>query len=418
MIKKSIKISILTLIVTLGLSFLFITAAGQGMSDGTGEACHDCHGTVGDYTFEPIAIHSSTPRVVTPGEEFNFDIMLNHSGKYIANSVTIKIDLVSAPNLILVGSDEIFFDQMGKGSKTASFKIRAGEQAQFQRIETTVSYNANYHYDPTEYSEILEVSITVDKILLAPSTWSVELEFGDSKRIDVQALGEIKNITIIPSLSLTEIAEVGFQEPQQMISGNSFTIDIKTKNTGSGKLNFIYEDIDGNPHKATMDVEISKTSKDSNKIWSQMGIITGITSWILLFMMTLIGAPVKKLKPTFNKIFKNAVIRKEVHCWTSYILVILAIFHGIVVMSHHWNGAMLDSTFILADTTRDYGIYINLGTIAWLMMIVVSVTGIFWKQIIKLVKYNTWRYTHSAITLVALITAITHGAVLLYARFF
>jgi hypothetical protein len=415
---KIIKISIITLIFIITVSLFFSNAAGQGDGEGSGEACHDCHGTDGDYTFEPIYIHSSTPRVVNPDEDFNFDIVLDHPGEYFASSIIIQVDLTNAPNLVLSSSNEIIISQMGRGSRTETFKIKAKDQAQFQRIKTTVSYNANFHYDPTEYIEILEVSITVDKILLSPSVWSVDLESGDSQKIDVQALGEVQNLMIIPSPSLEEIAEVGYSEPQQMNIGNTFTIDIKAKNTGNGKLNFVYEDSEGNPHKATMDIMVSSSAQSRNQIWVQMGMITGISSWVLLFMMTLIGVPLKKLKSPFNKIFKNAVIRKETHCWICYSLVILAVFHGLIVMTNHWNGAMLGRTFIFADTVRDYGIYVNLGTIAWLMMIIVSVTGIFWKQIIKLIKYNTWRYTHSAMTLVALITAISHGAVLLHARFF
>jgi predicted ferric reductase len=87
-------------------------------------------------------------------------------------------------------------------------------------------------------------------------------------------------------------------------------------------------------------------------------------------------------------------------------------------MGNHWYGAMLNSTFIIANPDMEYAEFINLGTLSWIFMILVSVTGIFSKQLVRKMKYRPWRWTHNIITLTALVLAITHGSVLLHARFF
>lgn len=396
---------------------IILTIIVSGVS-GEGEACHDCHGTDGGYTFKHLWIYSSTARVVDPGSEFEHIIILEHPGDYEASSITVKLDLSSAPDLTAIGQKEIQLDDMAEGKRTITFVLNAKESYQSQRIRTIVTYISNYHYDPTEYTEVLDISVTVDKALLLPSTWSLDLEKNDHDTISFEALERVSNINVLPSSSLDEIVELDYQPLTSINQGESFSIDINAKGTGSGKLNIVYEDEIGQPHKLTLDISISKEIESRGDFWVIIGMVGGFLSWILLFFSTVIGAPIKKFKPILNKVCGSAVVRKELHCWVCYILLILALFHGVVVMVNHWYGVMVGNTFLIADFNMDYGIYINLGTVSWFLMILVSVTGIFWKTIIKVLKYKTWRWTHNVLTLLALVVSITHGAIMTHFRFF
>jgi hypothetical protein len=398
--------------------FLILLPVLIGSVSGENEQCHDCHGTDGDYTFEYIAVRSLTPRVVDPGSEFEHIIELDHPGEYDAGSISIELDISSAPDLTLLDKNTKQLSQFAGGKKSVSFKLKAGDSYNYQKIRSSVIYTVNYHYDPTIYTEILDISITVDEALLIPSAWTIDMKKGVEKKINFEVKENVKNISVIPSPTLEEIIELEYDQPQELSPGKKFSIKLNAYNTGTGKLNIVYFDEEDKPHKLTIDIAVTQKMKKGGDFWVQMGMITGILSWILLFISTIIGAPLRKVKVGLNKIFRRAVVRSEVHCSISYILVFLALFHAVIVMGNHWYGAMLNSTFIIANPDMEYAEFINLGTLSWIFMILVSVTGIFSKQLVKKMKYRPWRWTHNIITLTALVLAVTHGSVLLHARFF
>jgi hypothetical protein len=389
-----------------------------GSVSGQNEQCHDCHGTDGDYTFQYIAARSYTPRVVDPGGEFEHIIELDHPGEYEASSISIELDISSAPDLTLLDKKTKQLSPFGEGKKSVSFKLKAGDSYNYQKIRTKIIYTVNYHYDPTIYTEILDISITVDEVLLIPSAWTIDMKKGAEKKINFEVKEYVKNISVIPSNTLQEIIELEYDQPNELSPGKKFSIKLDAYNTGTGKLNIVYLDEDDKPHKLTIDIVVSQKIKRVGDFWVLTGMITGILSLLLLFISTIIGAPLRKVKVGLNKVFRRAVVRNEVHCSISYILVFLALFHAVIVMGNHWYGAMLNSTFIIANPDMEYAEFINLGTLSWIFMILVSVTGIFSKQLIRKMKYRPWRWTHNIITLTALVLAITHGSVLLHARFF
>jgi hypothetical protein len=407
--------SAFVIIFFLVISFtIFGSVTGQGQDE---DRCEACHGTDGDYTFEHLSISLFTPRVVNPDETFEHVVLIDHPGWYLARDLTVELDLSAAENIIFTGSKSVQLDDMGEGKKTVTFKLQTTDPHQAQRIRTIVTYIAFFHYEPTQYTEIRDISITIDRILLTPSKWSIDLDIGDEKDITFDAIDNVQNLILIPSSNLEEIADLKSNLPQVMKKGDSFDVSIKSKKTGSGKLNLIYEDEGGIPHKTTVDIIITEEAGKGSGYWVTLGMVAGILSWIFLFMATIIGVPYRKLKPFFNKVFGSVIVRNKVHCWICYILIVLALFHAVMVMANHWNSVMLGPSFILAKPGKEYGWYINLGFISWILMILVSLTGLFWEQLIKLIKYNAWRWTHNIITVSALVIAITHGIIFLHARF-
>jgi hypothetical protein len=387
-------------------------------SNVTADRCQDCHGTDGGYTFEPLLIQASTPRVASPGEEFEHVIIIQHPGEYEASGITVELNLASATQITPMSSKTKNLPTMTGGSGEVVFKLKAKEPSQSQRIRTIVKYTSSLHYDPTEITEVFDISINIDKILLEPSVWSVEMDESGKKTINLKALENVKNIIIIPSSSLDDVVEIKSQTVQNLVKGESTDIKLDAKAVGSGKLNIIYEDSLDVPHKVVLDIEVIEHFEKEGEFWVQIGIITGILSWVVLFISLIVGAPFKKLKLGLKKAFKTSPIRKEFHCGISYIISILALFHAVVVMANHWYGVVLNNSYLIANLDMDYGIYINLGTIAWIFMVGVSFTGIFWKKLIKLIKYNAWRWTHNIITILALVISSIHVAVMLHFRFF
>jgi hypothetical protein len=405
----------LILLILISIVLIFPNGIAQNEDD---EDCHVCHGTDGDYTYQGLMVKSTTPRIINPGESFEHTVVLDHPGSYTANSVNVKLNIDSAPNMFLIGADSFDIESFSDGKKTVKFNLRAFESYQPQIVRTIVTYTADYHYKPTDYTEILDISISIDRILLSPSAWSINLKDGDEKEITFTVIESAKNIHLITTSSLDNVIKIMDPIPDKITKGNTFSIKIKAKSVGSGKLNLVYEDVEGKPHKVTLDVEVSEDLSKRGESWVLLGMVGGLLSWSLLIVMTIIGAPFKSMKTFFNKYLVSAAVRNKLHCWVCYVLLFLALFHAIVVMTHHWNAVMLSNSFIFADPSVDYGNYINLGTISWILMIVVSVTGIFIKPLAKAIKYINWRWTHNILTISALAISLTHGLIFLEYRFF
>jgi hypothetical protein len=420
--KNKILAYTLTLILVAILGSLLVTPAGaQDNPEDHEGPCHDCHNVNrpdGDYIFEPLNVHASTPRVVNPGANFEHQVVIDHPGEYTVESVTVQLDLEDALEVDLIGKRTLNILEIAEGRKIITFQLRAQDTYQSQRIKTIVTYLADYHYEPTEYTEIVDISITIDEIHLQPSTWSVDMRDGDERVVKITAQENVQNVRVVPSTDLENAVSISYPDKSALTKDESFSVKIKAKDQGIGKLNLVCEDQDGDPHKITVDVSISESKARTDDFWVWAGMATGITSWVFLIFASLIGVPFMKYKPLFNKIFGNAQVRKELHCGICYTLLILALLHAVIVMSKHWFGAMMGDTFIFADFSSTNGLYVNLGSLSWFSMVVVSLTGTAFKPLIKKLKYNTWRWTHNIITIIALILALTHGSILLYFRFF
>jgi len=396
---------------------LFIYSAS--LSTVSAKECESCHGTSGDYTFVQLSISSSTPRIVEPDTAFDHIVVVNHPGEYDATGVTIAIGLAYAPEL---SSTEIMsktIPDFDTGTKTVVFKIDAGDSVNPQVITTTLTYTAEYHFEPAKYSATIETSISLGSVFLTPSVWNIDIRNGDKTTLTLTTQEEVQNVQIIPSSGLKGVISVTPENIDSINAGAEIIITIQTTGTGTGKINILFENLDGKPKKIAVDVNVRKKEDEGGigEFWLPIGAICGVSSWFILLFVTLIGGMGRPVKRFMNKILRTAKIRKLTHCYLSYILLALALFHGVELMATIWNGLLFGWTFIFAAMSTNQGIAINLGAFAWIGMMLLSITGIFQRPLAKKMGYKKWQFTHSTLTKVALILATTHGAWLLIIRF-
>jgi hypothetical protein len=380
--------------------------------------CQECHGSSGDYTWEGLQVKALTPRVITPNTDFEHIISIEHPGGFDALGFTLILDLETADQITLMDIDRIEMDLYSSTKGTFKFNMSTGDPHPSQRIRTIINYTAEYHEDPTDYRIVLDTYLTIDKIMLSPSSWYLNLEKGDEKRIELEVMEPVKNVLIVPSDSLQSCANIKYDETESLSLGEKLTIKVKGKKAVEGKLNIIYEDMEGKPHKLTLTVVVTDTPFDWGSFWVVIGAVAGISSWILLIFSLVIGAPLRKVKIMFNKVLGAALIRKETHCWVCYALLVLALFHAVVVLANHWNGAMVWYTFILADPVMDYGLWVNLGSLTWFLMILASATGLLFRPISKYLNYRFWKWSHIILTLMAIAGSSLHGGFLFFQRLF
>lgn len=134
------------------------------------------------------------------------------------------------------------------------------------------------------------------------------------------------------------------------------------------------------------------------------GRVLGFVALVLMVLLLPTGGTVKSWCRAMNKAFGNARKRVRFHCYTSYLLFITTILHAMMLMYTHYRDVMYNGFFLWADGVPG----INLGTIALVLMICISLGGIFQKRLCKRLGYKTWRKLHGWLTWSALILIIIH----------
>jgi hypothetical protein len=128
------------------------------------------------------------------------------------------------------------------------------------------------------------------------------------------------------------------------------------------------------------------------------GRILGITCFILLFFSMLLGGITKKLKTYFN-INLSAVKRVKIHCYLSWLLMILSITHGLILIIKPYNEFFWSPEILLGD-------------ISALFMLIVSVNGSFMKVIIRVTGASTWRWMHRLFSWASVILVVVHAVLI------
>jgi hypothetical protein len=392
---------------------LLVLVPGIALADD----CASCHGSSGGYTFKHMTLSIKTDRVIGPNTEFVHRVVVNHPGKYTSSSVTVTVDLSGAPACICVDSKSQTLGTMTGGSKEVTFTLKAGKSDSPQKITTTLTYTAKYHYDPMKYTEVAEATLTLTRMLLRPNNWSMSIDKGGSYVLSLSALGPVTNVTLIPSEAFNAVASTDTESIGALQTGDSADITISGKRAGAGVLNIAYQDVNGTPYTMAIDVSIAESVAAAGwGLWGLIGFWVGITSLLLLMISALLGAPLKPLKAKVNKLLRTAKTRTAFHCGLSYMLLALALMHGVVVMSHWWSGIIWNDTLILAQVLDWRGYIVNLGVLSWVSMLLVSLGGAFYKPLTKAMSFNKWRLMHSGLTHIAALAALVHGIVHLYLR--
>jgi hypothetical protein len=76
-----------------------------------------------------------------------------------------------------------------------------------------------------------------------------------------------------------------------------------------------------------------------------------------------------------------------------------------------WSSAMVSSVFLLASPGVSLGTFIDVGTVAWIAMLLAGMGGVLSRPITAWIGHTGWRYTHSLMTLTALVGSVLHSAV-------
>ena len=378
------------------------------------DVCESCHGSSGGYAFKFMTVRSTTPKVVAPDVPFVHTVELRHPGRYTALDATVTIDLTNARNVTADGPTTAALGSFSSGSRTATFSLRATATDVPQTIATTVSYTATEHGASAPYLRTLTTSLTIADSLIVPSSWQVDIGAGGQATVDFTASKDVRNVSIMVSPGLSGVAEVIGRPPASLAKGEHFAVSLSGVGPGTGPITLVYEDVSGAPYKLPLDVSVSTKAPRvaaSGHAARWFGAAFGFGSLALLLVSAVIGMPFKPLKRRVSKLFATGAVRTSFHCGISWMLITLALLHAAVLMYTDWSNSMVNGIFLLASPGANLGTTINLGTIGWTAMLLTGAGGVLARPITKWIGHAGWRYTHSAMTLTALLASAFHSTV-------
>lgn len=378
------------------------------------DTCASCHGTSGGYTFRPVVVRATTPRMVAPGTDFTHTVELRHPGLYTVAGASVSVDLSEAPDVTLTGPSSVQLPDFRGGTRLAGFAMHGGSSSTGQLITTTVTYIATEHGDLTPLVETLGTGLVLVPSLLVPSAWSLDLTVGGNAHLELAATQDVHDLRVVPSLPLSSVADVTAPGADSIAKGDRILVSLSGRGAGTGRLMVVYEDADGAPYVLPIDVAVKADAPGADAhvdVPRLSGAVLGFASLALLVLSAVIGMPLKPLKRRVNAAFSSGRVRTVFHCGVSWVLIALVLLHAAVLMYTSWSPAMLSGVFLLADPSVTLGTMVNVGTIGWVAMLFTGAGGVLMKPIAAWIGHNGWRYSHTAMTVTALLAGVFHSVV-------
>jgi len=400
------------------LSLILISPLICGSSTEKCEECHTSPRPSGNYIFSHPDIILTTPTRVSPGQTFNLTVDIEHDGNYELRDVSGILSITPSTIVSINEDNEQYIDliESSKTIVTMDWELTAGQVQESVTVNFTISYTVYYLHrdDPNNYYTYTKTrfqSIDIKPLPLEPSIWNIVLEPGEtsSTTLTLTAKKEVNSVTIEPSPDISDWVTIRSEEPSWndgfdiILSGQTREIELTFEIPDNVNVNDVFIqinwEVETEPDHITIPVTIKEPppQKGTADEWlSIIGRITGLLSTTLLAVSLLIGGVGRDQKRFWNRIFKSAKRRVDLHCALSYEILALSVFHGVIL----WAGPYYNTI---------WSNYIMLGTLSACAMAVVSINGIFQKLLVKILGHKGWRYIHLYGSIIALTLCLVHG---------
>ena len=410
MATKHMIVAIVSIIMILTI-FAPLTDAESGQNGCIGSGCH------GSEFFQYINIlpdheSSSFPETIEKNESFTMALTIENECSDSDRKYSIfdwtEITLSFDSDSITASRYIIRTGEIRRGINTYYITLECHKVVPVMVTIDAVGHNP--HEDViSEDSYIFSINsvIELSSYIIDPRTTDHVIDIipsEDIDRVEINSSAELQNLTNITPMNLSNLAE-----------GVSTSISLQILDpSAEGAIYFIWWT--GN-RTGTVNLTLFAPSETSdaedNKTFVLVGRVTGVLSFILLVFSTVLCLNVKKWRKfTIRKLRKKRI---PLHCYTSYSIVALSVIHLVVLLAR---GKYSSSFEYCIFMTGNNSLYYNLGHISLYTMIILGLTGIYQKRMMKFFKkrgyppYPTWRRVHLALTILALILVIVHMVII------
>jgi len=401
---------IIASIFLLTLTSIMLAPFGDSGTRDSGCNRSGCHGSEFYQYINILPDHekASIPDEIEEGESALFIFVIENecsesdseynSFEWTEITLTIDNDYITASRYLIRGG------KMAPGTRAFSVTLTCKKVVPVVVRVDAVGHNS--HEKVKSYDSFTFVLNS----LLTLSTYSIEPDVGNHT-IDLMAKENIDLVEVNVSTELDGLVNI---TPMKLtnISGGSRK-DVLVSILDSKARGAIYFNWWSGNKSGSLILDIEAPRKGTSEVGGEdfvlMGRIAGISSLILLLISTLLCLNMKKWRMFVIRKLKKR--RKVIHCYVSYGIVVVSIFHLVVLMME---GKYSSSFVFLVFMSGNNAIYYNLGHIALYVMIVLGLTGIYQKPIMKRFKkmghkpYRSWSRLHLALCLLALALVIVH----------
>lgn len=389
------------------------------VSDGE---CERCHGG-----FEPFEVIEDSPSEVPGGDEFEYRLMVNNPWQHEVRTVSGTIDLSNSPTLSTEGTDsweneetftgsvrafstETHSVEIDQGAVSALFVLDGDEGiAGMCDLDMVIVGPSGSRFRSQGEGPDEEVNITrEDLVSEGPGTWEARIQYVFGRRsipytLDIQVSyggGEdvitVTGGNIRPGSRTTLVfpvtaGEIGDNTVSYSVSGTCY---YEHEDQG-------VDDEDTYVVNGTTEIRVGTdylySAPDLSMSTSQMlwvlGRITGFSTAALFIVSFLTGGNIRPLKRYMDKKIGGRI---RIHCVASYLAVASAFLHMILLYTGYYQG-----------TWR--GIYLGGG--ALLLMLIISLTGIFKSKMVRKMGERNWRRIHLYLSIATILLFVIHGII-------
>lgn len=384
-------------IISLILSFLLVISSGTFTSN---NPCANCHRRLYEYcTLLPNDAASFLPQeigITSTSIKIAVEISGSTRNRYYEID-ELKVTLQSKQGTVVIDQPEQKVYNLYPGDKVVLNWQVTGTEKGLDTLEFLLSaYNPhrNSHFvDQYSYAiTIIETTLPEKTTAIEPSAWTILLDKEKSNEAFLHVKRDVTDIRIdgFDGIDITpsSISKASSGEDLQI----TFLLLEDRNVSGNAIISWLEN---GTRDKISVYASYYPLLGDSNEYFLFTGRVTGIILFILLIFSMILGGITKRITRYINQGIGNKN-RIRGHCFISWFLFVLSIFHGFILLIQPYKDFLMDYKIILGDLTC-------------LSILMVSVNGSFMKQIIKLLGSNLWRRLHQVFSWSSVILVVVHA---------
>ncbi len=364
--------------------FLLIAISGNAL----GASCESCHSSrtpSGGWIYHPPVITLLHDPFYLPDTDVTVRLIITPASDYSISSLSGELGTIYG-SLISTGPGTPGVDP--QGNKYIDWTFTAGGVGESILI-VDVDYTVYYKHktpgtmDSASYFDRIETTVIVADLDLSisPGTLIFEKE-REEKEIQLTATSDVTDIEVILHGSLEGL--VTFSQPLVELSdGGSTTITVTVLNRTNIISFMTIKWLEGDVQRE-IKIEIVITDPGDgggSDLLGEVGKYTGIAAAVLVLVGFFTGGT-SRLKTIANKVFGSAKKRIDFHCALSFVTLILVAIHFATLFYGPFRNLIFQWEVIL-------------GEVAMLIMVIISLNGIFQKKFIKLLGFQNWRRVHA-----------------------
>ena len=397
-------ISLLTLLLVI---LIPIAEASNDLNGCARSGCHDS--SYYQYlTILPDHEKSSIPEDMEEGESFVLAIVLDiessHSDReysafeWTETTLTFDSDSIT-PDRYVIRTGELL-----PGTRAFSVSLICHK---VEPVMVTIdAVGNNPHEDVRSFDSFtfsINAVIRLSSYTMNPRDRNQVIELvpnEDIDRVEINVSAELEGSTNITPMNLTNL--------QEAVPSN---IAVRLLDpTAQGTIQFTWWA--GNRTGTvilTVAIPPGISSGSDGEIFVLVGRVTGVISFVLLIVSTMLCLNLKRWKKfTLRKLGKKRLL---LHCYVSYAIVATSLVHLIVLIARGKYSSHFEYGILM---TGQNAFFYNLGYFTLLSMILLGLTGIYQKRMMRYfrerdyIPYAAWRFVHVVLTVLASVLVLMH----------